>query len=105
MPAIVDNYKINNEKLDKRVKLLASDKIEIVDLYLYGAYSQRELARLYGVSHRLIVFTIYPERRDANYATRVARGGSKQYYSTEANTIATKSHRDYKRQLLKKGEI
>jgi len=105
MPAIVDKITINNEKLDKRVKLSSEDKKEIVVLYDAGVYSQRELAKLYNVSRRLIVFTLYPERREANYIARVANGGSKQYYDKKANTATMKAHRDYKRELLKKGEI
>ena len=55
MPSIVDKIAINNEKLDKRVKLSSSDKKEIVELYDAGLYSQRELAKLYNVSRRTIV--------------------------------------------------
>ena len=105
MPSIVDKLKIGNEKLDKRVKLLASDKIEIIALYNAGLYSQRELAKLYNVSRRTIVFTLYPERRESNYAGRVANGGSKQYYDKKLHAASMKAHREYKKELLKKGEI
>ena len=105
MPAIVDSKRINNALLDKRVKLSSTDKNEIVDLYEAGLFSQRELAKLYNVSRRTVVFVLYPERREANYAQRVARGGSKQYYDTKANTASQKAHRAYKKELLSKGDI
>lgn len=105
MPALVDNFRINNEKLDKRVKLLSSDKMEIVALYDAGVYSQRELAKLYNVSRRTIVFTLYPGRREENYAGRVANGGSKQYYDKKHHTASMKKHRGYKKELLEKGEL
>ena len=91
--------KLIPKQYDKRVKLTDQDRIEIVDLYTYGYMSQRELARAYSVSRRLIVFVIYPERQRANYAARVANGGSKQFYNREKNTIAMKTHRNHKQQL------
>lgn len=105
MPAIVDKLIIGNELLDKRVKLLQSDKDEIVELYEHGIYSQRELAKLYNVSRRTIVFTLHPDRREMNYAQRVVNGGSKQYYKKEEHTIAMQTHRKYKEELLKEGKI
>ncbi|MCK4874808.1 MAG: hypothetical protein KAS26_03080 [Sulfurimonas sp.] len=105
MPSIVDKIAINNEKLDKRVKLSSSDKKEIVELYDAGLYSQINLAKLYNVSRRTIVFTLYPERREANYAGRVANGGSKQYYDKKQNTASMKIHRNYKKKLLADGKI
>jgi len=90
---------------DKRIKLTDKDRAEIIDLYAAGIYSQRQLAAIYGVSRRLIVFVIYPERREANYQTRVANGGSKQYYNREKHTIAMQTHRKHKQALYLKGEL
>jgi len=69
-------------------------------LYETGLFSQRELARDFGVSRRTIQFIINPEKREQNYQRRVERGGSKQYYDREKNTKAMKVHRDHKRDLL-----
>ena len=41
---------------DRRVKLNDTQRQEIRELYSSGSYSQRGLAKLYGVSRRLIVF-------------------------------------------------
>lgn len=105
MPSIVDKVIINDEALDKRVKLSASDKKEIIELYDAGVYSQRQLASLYNVSRRAIVFALYPERREANYASRVANGGSKQYYDKKTNTAYMKAHRAYKKLLIDEGKL
>ena len=83
-------YKYDTDKkkipmiLKKSAKLTPEDKEEIRYRYLkVGGVSQRELAAEYNVSRRLIVFCIYPERLEANYKARVAKGGSMQYYDKE----------------------
>jgi len=103
MPSIVDKYSINNEKYDKRTKLTKADKQEIYEAYKQGLFSQRELASLFDVSRRTIQFIIAPEKLEENKQRRKERGGSKQYYDTDGNTLAQKQHRDYKRFLLNSG--
>jgi transposase-like protein len=101
MPSKIDKIKINNPELDRRVKLTPEDKLEIQSLYKSGGYSQRDLARLFNVSRRSIVFAIYPERRVANYENKIARGGhSKLYYDKDKHSKAMKKHREYKKELL-----
>ena len=93
-------------KKDKRVKLSAKDKEEIRYRYLkIGDVSQRELAREYDVSRRLIVFVIYPERQEENYQKRIDKGGSKQYYNKDKHTEAMRKHRKYKKELQDSGEL
>lgn len=99
MPSIVDKYTVPKSH-DKRIKLTDDDKEFIRQLYKEGLYSQRELAREFGVSRRSIVFAIYPERRVQNYQTRVDKGGSKQYYDKDKNTASIQKHREYKKDLL-----
>ena len=106
MPFLSEKIKIQGTKHDRRVKLTPEDKEEIQYRYLkVGGVSQRDLAREYGVSRRLIVFCIYPERQKANYDLRVSRGGSKQYYDKDKHTKATREHRQYKQDLKVKGKI
>ena len=105
MPAKIDEISINNELLDKRIKLLNEHKILIVNLYATNMYSQRDLAKLFNVSRRTIVFTIYPDRRIKNYENRVNSGGSKQYYVKDIHTKQMKIHRTYKTKLHKEGKI
>ena len=93
-------------KLKRSAKLSIEDKEEIRHRYLkIGGVSQRELAREYNVSRRLIVFCIYPERLKENYARRVASGGSKQYYVKEKHTEAMRGHRQYKQELELAGKL
>jgi hypothetical protein len=93
-------------KLKKTAKLTAEDKEEIRYRYLkVGGVSQRDLAKEYDVSRRLIVFCIYPERQKANYAKRVANGGSRQYYDKEKQTESMRKHRRYKQELKLGGKL
>jgi len=57
------------------------------------------------VSRRLIVFTIYPERRLANYKARVAKGGSQQYYNKDEHTKCMREHRQCKQKLYIEGKL
>lgn len=103
MSNIVDNYSINNEKYDRRVKLTKADKEEIDEAYKQGLFSQRELAALFDVSRRTIQFIIAPEKLEENKQRRKERGGSKQYYDKYSNTVAQREHRKYKKILLDSG--
>jgi len=101
-------YKFETDKLqipnqfDKRRKLSDEDKHDIKQLYERGSFSQRELARSYGVSRRLIQFIIDPFKHEENLERRKERGGSAQYYDTDKNTQYQKKHRHYKKELFNK---
>lgn len=94
---------INNRKLDKRCKLTKEQEQELIDLK--EQVSQREAARMFGVSRRLVQFRWYPEKLKQNLKSREERGGSKQYYTTEDHRIIMQRHRSYKRELAEKGLI
>jgi transposase len=100
-------YKFQTEKLlipqsyDKRRKLSEEDKIDIRSMSRKG-YSQRELARMYNVSRRLIQFVINPQSLEENKERRKERGGSAQYYDKETHTLAVRKHRNYKKDLYYK---
>ena len=103
MAAIVDKYIINNERYDRRVKLTEEEKKEIYEVYKQGLFSQRQLAFLFDVSRRTIQFVISPEKLKQNKQRRLERGGWKQYYNKEENTLEQKEHRAYKKLLLDSG--
>lgn len=105
MPYKSENIKIQGTEFDKRKKLDDYQKKEIKELYESGSFSQRQLARMYGVSRRLIIFCIYPERLKANKAVRKQRGGSKRYYDKEKHTKAMRKHRKHKQKLYKESKI
>lgn len=102
-------YKFETQKekipreLDKRVKLTYEQKMEIINLY--GIKSQRQLAKEYNVSRRLIQFIGDPEKHQKNLLRREERGGSKQYYNKEKNTKTMREHRQRKQELKQKGEL
>ena len=103
MPSKFEKLHIPKDK-DKRVKLTDDDRNEIYYRYnVIGGVSQRELAREYGVSRRLITFIIDPEKKAQNYANRIANGGSKQYYDKDQHTAAMRRHRAYKKELYEEG--
>ena len=89
-------YKIKRED-DRRIKLTDVEREEIRTLY--GTISQRKLARIYGVSRRLIQFIGDPEKHEKNLVARRKRGGSKFYYDKDKHREYTKDHRHHKQKL------
>jgi transposase len=97
--------KLINRKDDRRVKLSPQDRVEIFDLYAAGISSQRELARVYGVSRRLIQFIVDPAKAEANKQRAKERGGYKRYYDKEKRKVYMKNHRHYKQELYLQGKL
>lgn len=100
MPYKTEKLKIDNPFFDSRTKLLPCQK-EMVLFYADKGLSQRKIAKLFNVSRRLIIFIIYPERKEKNYQNRLDRGGSTIYYDREKHNIYMSKHRKYKHNLLK----
>jgi transposase len=100
MPYITDKVIIKDPFLDKRVKLLPCQK-EMVLYYRAQGWSQRELARHFNVSRRLITLVTDPEKQKRNLERRMERGGHSQYYSTEKNNAYMRKHRQDKYKTLK----
>lgn len=100
MPYKSQKIRFNDPFLDKRCKLIPC-QVEMVKKLHEEGWSQRQLATRFNVSRRLIVFTVYPERRVKNYQKRVERGGSKQYYEPEKWPEIVRNHRRRKHQILK----
>ncbi|MFW6024990.1 MAG: hypothetical protein ACOCRX_01480 [Candidatus Woesearchaeota archaeon] len=99
MPYLFETNKIHLPKnKDRRRKLTDGQKKEIRKLY--GKYSQRKLAKMFGVSRRLIVFIGDPEKHKANLKARKARGGWKCYYDKKKHREQMKKHRKYKHNIL-----
>lgn len=90
MPYKTDKYRLPEGK-DRGVKLTDRQREEIKTLY--GTVSQRELARQYKVSRRLIQFIGDPEKYKRNLECREKRGGWKQYYKKSKHAQAMRDHR------------
>lgn len=99
MPRLTDSIAIDNPKLDRRVKLLPEDKVEIRRLYNDEHMAIRAIAREYKVDHRTIQFVLFPERIAAMKANRDWRTS----YDKKKHTKQVREHRDYKKELHKKG--
>jgi hypothetical protein len=105
MPFKSGKILIEKTSFDRRVKLTADDKELIRKIRKEENLSQRELARKFNVSRRLIQYILDPEKLEENKRLREERGGSKQYYDKEKHREYMKDHRRYKQDLYTKGEI
>jgi c-di-AMP phosphodiesterase-like protein len=105
MPRKSDIIPINNESLDRRVKLTKEDKELVKWFREEEQVSYQKLANRFGVSKRLIMFICRPELLQKNLNTREERGGSKIYYDKNKHKEYMKDHRDYKKELYKQGKI
>ena len=88
---------------DRRRKLTDEQREEIKKLY--GTISQRKLAKMFGVSRRLIIFIGCPEKYKKNLEDRANRGGSKIYYDCDKHTKAIRKHRHHKHNLDKNNKL
>ena len=105
MPFKSGKILIEKTSFDRRVKLTDDDKELIRKISKEENLSQRELARKFNVSRRLIQYVLDPEKLTENKRIREERGGSKQYYDKEKHREYMKDHRRYKQDLYIKGEI
>lgn len=103
MPYKFDKIPINDENNDKRVKLTAEDREQVRADYETGMFSQRALAKKYGVSRRLITFILSPEKEALARQQFLERQKDGRYYSKEKQREYMKNHRDHKKDLYNKG--
>src|SRR4030065_2459986 len=90
MPRLSDSISINDKSLDRRYKLTDRQRVEIFENK--QGLSQRKLAKLYGVSRRLITFVLFPERYALNREQRKEAGRGQKYYDKEKHRIAIAEH-------------
>lgn len=96
------------KKHDKRRKLTDEEREEIKHLYATGDkenYSQRKLAKMFGVSRRLITFIVDPEKLKADRERLKERGGSKIYYDKEKQKKYMRNHRKHIRNIIAENTI
>ena len=91
---------------DRRRKLTEEQKEEIRVKYATGFYSQRQLAREYNVSRRLITFCIDDAKREKCAEQFKERRKDGRYKPTKEEWAAiTRDHRRYKNNLYRQGKI
>lgn len=102
-------YKSEHVKLppeyDRRRKLMDDDKIKIIELYQKGI-SQRELARRFNVSRRLIGLIIDPKKAEA--MKQHVKNNWKKYAASRSKEERNEARRNwshYKHDLYVKGLI
>lgn len=92
------------KELDRRRKLMDEQLEEIRVKYATGFYSQRQLAREYNVSRRLITFCIDDTKRKKCAEQFKERRKDGRYKPTKEEWAAiTREHRRYKQNLYDKG--
>lgn len=101
MPFKTDKQTLGTNIIRRTAKLLDCQKEMIKWWRQEKGYSQRALARMFGVSKRTIQFILDPKKKEENLKRRQERGGWKQYYKKEDHAEAMKEHRRYKYNLLK----
>jgi hypothetical protein len=92
-----DKKKIPRE-FDKRVKLTDGEREEIK--FLYGKVSQRQLAKKFNVSRKLVIFIGCPEKLERAKELYKERRKDKRYYHIEKHKEYMKTYRRRK-QLIK----
>ena len=100
MPYKSSGIIISGTQYDRR------QKPEIFHRYMTEAVSQRQLAREYGVSRRLITFIVNPESEERNkelLRENKAKGLYK--YDRKKHTENIRNHRRYKQRLFQEGKI
>lgn len=90
---------------DRRIKLTPEQRLEIAELYKTGKWSQRQLARYYSVSRRLVVFCIHPDRKLKAAERFKERQKERIYYHREKHRVYMQNHRRYKKMLDEKGKL
>lgn len=103
MPYKFEDIPINNPKYDKRVKLTEVDKNNIIKEYESGLISINALGKKYGVSKRLIQFTLFPERKEKAKKLFLERQKDGRYYDQKKHNEYMKNHRNHKKDLWNKG--
>jgi hypothetical protein len=103
LPYKFENIPINNPEHDKRVKLSEEDKELIRAEYATGNTSQRQLAKKYNVSRRLIQFTLDPVKLQTNREQFLERQKDGRYFDREKHNEYMRNHRHHKKELYEKG--
>lgn len=106
MPYKFETEKMKMKQEDKRnIKLNQEQKIKIKELYETGKYSQRQLAAIYNVSRKTIVFCIYPDKYIKSRNQFKERQKTGIYYNKEKQKEYAKNTRKYKKELYLKNKL
>lgn len=82
--------------IDKRVKIPKTEHQTIKDIWLSGQYTIYRIAKLYGVSYRLIEFICHPERHERVKQQQKAKP-KKDSYTKEQRRLYMRAYRENKK--------
>lgn len=105
MPSKVDKVIIGDKELDRRVKLTEEERKRIPIEYAKGDTSYSKLAKKYGVSKKLIMMVVDPEKEKRNKEQFKIRQSDGRYYNKDKHREYMKNHRNYKKELSEKNLI
>lgn len=106
MPYKSSKIIISGTEHDRRRKITPQQKAEIFHRYTTTDISQRQLAREYGVSRRLITFIVNPENEERNRELLRKRKEEGLYKpDSRKHTETIREHRRYKQRLFLSGKI
>lgn len=92
-------------ELDRRAKISLAQRQQIKTMYASGKYSQRQLARMFDVSRRLITYYIDDQKLEHHKELAQIRRMDQRYYDKDKHREYTKKHRRYKQELKMEGKI
>lgn len=104
MPYKSESIIISGTKFDRRIKLTDAQREEIIKLHFSG-WTQRKIAKKFGVDKSTIRFVVNPEAYQAYLQYRKDVKAHKKYYDREKNTKAVRESRNYKQQLKMENKI
>lgn len=106
MPYKSEKIRIAGTQYDRRIKLVPDQKEYIKWLRENELLSYSKLAKMFGVSKRLIQFICCPDKYLKSKENLKQRKADGRYKPTKEEWAATiREHRRYKEQLKKKGNI
>lgn len=106
MPYKSERISICGSTYDRRQKVTPEQRAEIYHRYTTEPISQRQLAREYGVSRRLISMIVNPDECNKIRAALKQRKALGLYKPDKKRWAATiREHRRYKQQLFLNGNI
>ena len=99
MPYKTEKIALNDAFLKRSSKLLPCQR-EMIVFWGNRGLSQRNIAKMFNVSRRLITFILCPQKAKKNYQARIDNGGSSIYYNREQHNECIKNLRRYKQELF-----
>lgn len=106
MPYKSEKISICGTEYDRRQKLTPEQRAEIYHRYHTEDVSQRQLAREYGVSRRLISFILNPEKlEEVRYRLKKSKAQGLYKPNKKEWAATIREHRKYKNELFKQGKI